>query len=179
MFLNRVFRLIRWSSRKICFRVSKLLTAQAEKNWHGMFAKILQVSTDEQMGKYSYCSKLVEFKTQNLLRDKRGTAKYLDITIHAKFWESTRCIMVYMKIVNNGKGKYTVTLINRSYLILPRIQHKVVLLILRTVFAVGFWLLNFLLLKLWARIPLQIGDSPSAVFLYFCVNFHKCVSVAF
>ena len=34
--------------------------------------------------------------------------------------------------------KYTVTLINRSYLILPRIQHKVVLLILRTVFAVGF-----------------------------------------
>ena len=46
--------------------------------------------------------------------------------------------MVYMKIVNNGKGKYTVTLINRSYLILPRIQHKVVLLILRTVFAVGF-----------------------------------------
>ena len=26
------------------------------------------------------------------------------------------------------KGKYTVTLINRSYLILPRIQHKVVLL---------------------------------------------------
>ena len=36
------------------------------------------------------------------------------------------------------KGKYTVTLINRSYLILPRIQHKVVLLVLRTVFAVGF-----------------------------------------
>ena len=36
------------------------------------------------------------------------------------------------------KGKYTVTLINRSYLILPRIQHKVVLLVLRIVFAVGF-----------------------------------------
>ena len=50
-----------------------------------MFAKIFQASTDEQMGKYSYYSKLVEFKTQNLLRDKRGTAKYLDITIHAKF----------------------------------------------------------------------------------------------
>ena len=29
-----------------------------------------------------------------------------------------------------GKGKYTVTLINRCYLILPRIQHKVVLLVL-------------------------------------------------
>ena len=71
------------------------------------------------------------------------------------------------------------TLINKSYLILPRIQHKDVLLVLRTVFAVGFWLLSFLQLKLWARIPLQIGDSPSAVFLYLCVNFHKCVSVAF
>ena len=36
------------------------------------------------------------------------------------------------------KEKYTATLINRSYLILPRIQHKVALLVLRTVFAVGF-----------------------------------------
>ena len=36
------------------------------------------------------------------------------------------------------KGKYTVTLINRSYLILPGIQHKVILLVLRIVFAVGF-----------------------------------------
>ena len=27
---------------------------------------------------------------------------------------------------------------NRSYLILPRIQHKVILLVLRIVFAVGF-----------------------------------------
>ena len=77
------------------------------------------------------------------------------------------------------KGKYTVTLINRSYLILPPIQHKVVLLILRTVFAAGFWLLNFLQLKFWARMHLQIGDSSSAVVLYLCVNFHKCVSVAF
>ena len=33
------------------------------------------------------------------------------------------------------KGKYTVTLINRSYLILPRIKYKVVLFELRTVFA--------------------------------------------
>ena len=30
------------------------------------------------------------------------------------------------------RGKYIVTLINRRYLILPRIQHKVVLLVLRT-----------------------------------------------
>ena len=32
---------------------------------------------------------------------------------------------------------------------------------------------------LYSRIPLQIGDSPPAVVLYLCVNFHKCVSVAF
>ena len=45
------------------------------------------------------------------------------------------------------KGKYTVTLINRSYLILPLpliFQHKVVLLVLRTVFAVGFLITQFL-----------------------------------
>ena len=42
---------------------------------------------------------------------------------------------------------------------LARIQHKVVLLALRTVFAVGFWLPSFLQLKLWARIRLQIEDS--------------------
>ena len=43
-----------------------------------------------------------------------------------------------------------------------------------------FWILpSFLQLKLWARMLLQIGDSPSAVFLYLYVNFHKCVSVAF
>ena len=36
------------------------------------------------------------------------------------------------------KGKYAVTSINRCYLILPRIQHKIVLLVLRTVFAIGF-----------------------------------------
>ena len=71
------------------------------------------------------------------------------------------------------------TLINWTYLILPLIQHKVVLLILRTIFAVGFWLLRFLELKLWARIPLLIGNhSRWAVVLYLCVNFHKCVSVA-
>ena len=39
------------------------------------------------------------------------------------------------------------------------------------------WLLSYLQLKLWVRIPLQIGDSPSAVSLYSCVSFHKCVSV--
>ena len=77
------------------------------------------------------------------------------------------------------KRNYAVTSINRCYLILPRIQHNIVLLVLRTVFAIGFWLLNLLQLKLWANIPLEIGESPSAVVLYLCVNFHKCISVVF
>ena len=38
---------------------------------------------------------------------------------------------------------------------------------------------QFLATEARARIPLQIGDSPSAVILYLCVNFHKRVSVAF
>ena len=49
---------------------------------------------------------------------------------------------------------------------MPHIQHKVVLLVLRTVFVVCFWLLSFLQLKLWARIPLQTGDRSPAVSLY-------------
>ena len=36
------------------------------------------------------------------------------------------------------KGKYTITLINRSSLISIRIQHKVVLLVVLTVFAIDF-----------------------------------------
>ena len=48
------------------------------------------------------------------------------------------------------RDKYKVSLINRNSFIPPRIQHKV--LVLRTVFAVCFWLLSFLQLKLWARI---------------------------
>ena len=32
----------------------------------------------------------------------------------------------------------------------------------------------FLAIKLWARIPLQIRDSPSALFPYLCVDFQKC-----
>ena len=42
-----------------------------------------------------------------------------------------------------------------------------------------FLIPQFLAVKLWLRIPLQIGHSPSAVFLYLCVKFNKCVSVAF
>ena len=51
--------------------------------------------------------------------------------------------------------------------------------ILLSCLAFSLKLLSFLELKLWARIPLQIGDSLSAVVLYSCVNFHKCDCVAF
>ena len=64
-----------------------------------------------------------------------------------------RCYILFgWDFLRKEKGKYTVTLINRSYLILSRIQQEVVLLILRTVFAVGFRWLSFLQLKLWERI---------------------------
>ena len=49
--------------------------------------------------------------------------------------------MLYLSLLRffgKEKGKCTVTLINRCSLILPRIQHKVVLLVLQIVFAAGF-----------------------------------------
>ena len=49
--------------------------------------------------------------------------------------------MLYLSLLRffrKEKGKYTVTLINRCSLFLPRIQHKVVLLVLQIVFAAGF-----------------------------------------
>ena len=49
--------------------------------------------------------------------------------------------MLYLSLLRffrKEKGKYTVILINRCYLIWPRIQHKVVLLVLQIVFAAGF-----------------------------------------
>ena len=57
-------------------------------------------------------------------------------------------------------------LINRNSFILPRVQHKFVLLVLRTVFAVCFWLLSYLQLKLWARIPLQITYLCAALVIF-------------
>ena len=48
------------------------------------------------------------------------------------------CALLRFFAKREGKIHSTVTLINRSYLILPHIQHKVVLLVLRTAFAVGF-----------------------------------------
>ena len=71
------------------------------------------------------------------------------------------------------------TKMNRISLILPRNHQKVALLEELTMFAVGFRLLHFFAVKLWVGISFQIEDSLSAPFLYLCVNFHKCVSVAF
>ena len=57
------------------------------------------------------------------------------------------------------------------------IQLKVVLLVLRTVFAAGF---SFLQLKLWARIPLpRIGNSPSAVFPICVPTFTNVIALHF
>ena len=42
-----------------------------------------------------------------------------------------------------------------------------------------FLITQFLAIKLWARIPLQIEDSPLVIFIYLYVNFQKCVSLAF
>ena len=69
---------------------------------------------------------------------------------------------------------------NRSSLILPRTQHKVgLLVVLISYVRRRFPITQFLSIKLWVGISFQIGDSLSALFLYLCVNFHKCVSVAF
>ena len=42
-----------------------------------------------------------------------------------------------------------------------------------------FLITPFLAEKPWARISLQTGGSPSALFFHLCVTFHKCVIVAF
>ena len=62
------------------------------------------------------------------------------------------------------------SLMSRSSLISACVQHKVVLLVVPAVFAIGFWLLA---VNLWVRIPSQMGDSLSAFFHDLCSNFHK------
>ena len=42
-----------------------------------------------------------------------------------------------------------------------------------------FMITQFITVRLMAKIPLQIGDNPSALALHLCVHFHKSVSVAF
>ena len=60
---------------------------------------------------------------------------------------------------------------NRSSLILPRTQHKVVLLVVLTMFARRFLITLFIAIKLQVGISLQKGGQK--------VNFHKCVRLAF
>ena len=38
---------------------------------------------------------------------------------------------------------------------------------------IAFLITLFLAIKLWARIPLQIADSQSALYLHLCVTFQK------
>ena len=75
------------------------------------------------------------------------------------------------------RDEYKVSLMNGSCFISPRIQHKIVLLVYRPNCIIGFLITQFLAIKLLVKIPLQIGDIPSALFLYFCVNVHESVSV--
>ena len=66
----------------------------------------------------------------------------------AENWKaiSVDTIFCFVEIFSEKRRAKTQYLwLNRSSLILPRIQHKVVLLVLRTVFAVGFWLLSAIL----------------------------------
>ena len=54
-------------------------------------------------------------------------------------------ILLCWDLLRKERDKCKVSLMNRSSLILPRIQHKVVLLVVLTVFSVSFWLfLRFL-----------------------------------
>ena len=96
-----------------------------------------------------------------------------------EFYVDNIICLVKIRRFRKERDKYKVSLINRNSFISLCIQYKVALLVLRTVFAVCFWLFSFLQLKLLARIPLLIGDSPPTVVLYSWLNFHKCVSVAF
>ena len=48
------------------------------------------------------------------------------------------CFFFFLDLFRKEEGKYTVTLIKGSSLIPQRIQHKVVLLVVLTIFAGGF-----------------------------------------
>ena len=74
--------------------------------------------------------------------------------------------------------KCKVSLMNRVSLISPRSQLKIVLLKVLTI-RCKFLITLFLVIKCLVGISFQIGDSLSALYLYSCVNFHRCVSVAF
>ena len=130
--------------------------------------------------------------TRVLVSAENGSVEVLDLvalfllktgTFGCKNWWaiSVDAILCFDEIFfRKEKGKNKVTLINISSLILPCIQHKVVILVyIANCFHGRFQITRFLTVKLWARIPFQIGDSSSALFRYLCVSFFKCVSLAF
>ena len=62
-------------------------------------------------------------------------------TFSAKNWKEISVDAIFyffLDLFRKEEGKYTVTLIIGSSLILQRIQHKVVLLVVLTIFAGGF-----------------------------------------
>ena len=61
-----------------------------------------------------------------------GAKNWKEISVDAIF-----CFF-FLDLFRKEEGKYTVTLINGSSLIPQRIQHKVVLLVVLTIFAGGF-----------------------------------------
>ena len=63
-----------------------------------------------------------------------GAKNWKEISVDAIF-----CFFFFfLDLFRKEEGKYTVTLINGSSLISQRIQHKVVLLVVLTIFARGF-----------------------------------------
>ena len=62
-----------------------------------------------------------------------GAKNWKEISVDAIF-----CFFFFLDLFRKEEGKYTVTLINGSSLIPQRIQHKVVLLVVLTIFAGGF-----------------------------------------
>ena len=55
----------------------------------------------------------------------------------------------------------------------------IIIIIIIVIIIIIIIITQFLPIKLWARIPLQAGESPLALFPYLCVSFHKCVRVPF
>ena len=58
----------------------------------------------------------------------------------------------------------------RKYLISPCTHHKIVLLVALFVFAVGFRLLSFSLIRLWLALSFCMTDNLAVLFRCLCVS---------
>ena len=75
------------------------------------------------------------------------------------------------------RAKFNVSLMNRGSLILPRIQHKVVLLVVLTMFAVGISSFLFLFsAPPTFRLPFTFASSPLSEILEQATCGHKRIS---